>query len=197
MKILLATLLAALCLSSSADVLIYKQKVSYTITGAGSSSKASLAGYVILDPGQADAITLVNMDAKTKSFWVEYYYEDTDLNIVEGSLGKRFTVWTRTDWWFDTADNSHTTMVTLKGQNSPVLGPKIGTVTTWNVPIKATAVGTFIYPSDSGKPIMEESKGSMALDLKTTKAANFAGDDAGGAEDRVIQMLRAQGYTEI
>lgn len=196
MKTLLSTLLAALCLDAGAGVLIYKQRVSYTINGGGSTSRVSLSGYVIIDPEAANLVTLIQVNPKTKVFWMEWPDRVT-IDYVEGTGGRQQAVWTRTDTWFDGDNNSNIIIDTVKGVATPQAGLTLGTVTNWNIPRSAKSMGTYIYPSNSGKPIMEESVGSMGLDVKTTKAVNLAGADTYDAEDRVRILLQSQGYTEI
>jgi hypothetical protein len=120
-----------------------------------------------------------------------------DINTFEGSLGKKLTVWTLADFWIDGSTNSHTSIATIRGQNIVMTGLTIGTGINWSLPKTAKSASTFVYPSDSGKPIVEESTGTMGLDAKTTKLANLAGDTVDGAVDRVRQILLAKGLSEL
>lgn len=194
-KLILLTFAGLLCSAfpASADVLIYKHKISTTTTGVGSTARISHSGYTVFDPEAADEITQVLVNTKTKQFWLYEPYGIT-VDVAEGSSGRKYTFMIQSDSWEDTNDLAHVDIGTAKGVNSVM---NIGGTSLWNIPKTFAWKGSATYPSQSGNVILEESTGSWSLDQKLSISANTAGDDLEDAVDRVRQTLIALGYTEI
>lgn len=194
-KLTLLTLAGIFCATFhlSADVLIYKHKISTTTTGVGVTGRISYSGYTVFDPEAADELTQVFVNTKTKQFWVFEPFGLT-VDVVEGAAGRKYTFLIQSDSWLDTNDLAHVDIGTAKGMNSI---NDVGGTTLWNIPKTFAWKGSATYPSQSGNTILEESTGSWSLDKKLSTSANTAGDNLDAAIDRVRQTLIASGYTEI
>jgi len=192
MKAILSLLLAALACSASADVLIYKLKLSHTETGGGYSFKYSNAGYVVLDPDTGETWRLVTSPKAKTYYFVEF--EDLQIDELEGPLGKEYNVATHNEEWLDVNDVNHVEHATIKG--AKVHNVNVGATSLYYVPKSFTWIGREFGSYTTGETYLDEISGSLSLDVKSSTTSNLAGDDVFDALYRLESLLIAQGYIE-
>jgi len=193
MKTLFATLLLAVgTLTSSADVLIYKLKLTTTETGGGFSSKYSNGGYFVLDAESGEVWRIVT-DPRAKTFYYEDFSSAT-IDEVTGAAGKEYNVVTQHDSWTDTAGFERIQHATIKG--AKVRNVDIGATTLYSIPKSFTWIGRELGSYTTGDAFLAEITGSLSLDLKSSKISNLADDDINAALDRLASLLITQGYTQ-
>ena len=202
MKILFLSIVAALAVSSaSADILVYKQKIALTISGDGGVKSKSVGGYLILDASTLELVQIVTQTTitKRKLFHVQVVDDHSVSQLNLGAL-KSATLITQTTRYDDDNDRERTDSVTIKGANAKAVN--IGAESLWNVPKSMTLVSRSTYPALSPAPLdadllLEEGKGALALDLKTSVILNTAHNDIEEATAYLRQSLLNLGYEEF
>src|SRR5215831_14737873 len=199
-----ATLLLGLLVPASiatADVLVYKNKITGTDTGGGFKSKLTDVGYTILNPEEADVPAMIIAFPNTKTFYVWEMADCTlnDLSAPKPNAKKNapladYTVISQASLWSDTNNFAGSDIGQLKGMNADAVD--VGTTNLWNIPKTFSWVGKSIFPDSNGQPILEETSGTTTLDIVQTKYCNSFGDDRDAAINRMKAYLVSIGFTE-
>ena len=198
MKTLTLALLTlfAITLTTPADVLVYKNRISGTDTGGGQTSKFTDSGYTIIDPLAANQPVMLIAFSKSKTFYVFDMF-DCQLNLLTGRKGSKlvdYTAISQASLWEDTSGFQGYDIGTLKGVESTF---SVGTTNLWSVPKTFSWVGRSLFPNANGDPILEETSGSLTVDMKWSTTANSFGDTRDAALDRMKNYLISLGYTEL
>lgn len=174
-----------------ADVFIFKNKLQYTFTGGGSTTKSAIGGWTVLD----DANEIVQVLAFTS---LRKYAIVPEQNVTvsqeDGGRGHEYTSVVVTDQWTDTNGYVHIETGGAKGLNSTM------TIngTARSVPKVFTWAGRSVYAVDSsGDMKFEESSGVFTFDPKSTATSNSNADDANSAAQRLANELTQQGYQQL
>lgn len=172
MKTILSLFLGALTFSSSAEIIIYKTKLNYTTTGAGTIVRGNFTGFAVYD---TTAESLVLVKAYTARGRFSFETPPTfNLKPVSSGAGKSLLV-------LQIAGKGSGNM-SAKGATSPT---DIGTMDSWQLPKVMTITGTDLY-NDSGEDYATEFKGTFTYDKKDTGDANFFGYSM----PQVLEMIR-------
>jgi len=166
MKVIIA-LLAAVCLTSNAQVLIYKNALTRTTTGAGSTSKTVISGWTVINMTNG-VVNRIEAVKATKTFKV--YNVICTTTLPRGSAGKTYTVFAMTQSGLNSAGYDVRNSETAKGVNVTL---DIGLpIDNGNAPRSLQFVGRASYTS-GGEAYLEETAGTLAIVLKDTSQANF------------------------
>ena len=181
MKILLSTLLAALCISASAEVLVYKSSATATTTGLGTLKKEKSGGFTVLDTDTADVCDVVS-NPLLKTFYVNFP-ENYSISTIYGPA-KSYTV-------FALATDTPTAsgLDFAKGMNTSFLANGKGLVAPKSFTTQSR--GVFWEPDR-----FLEYAGKSALDSKRTATYDLAGMDFEDVVEALANYLIGQGYTE-
>src|ERR1044071_4560792 len=173
MKTFLPAIAGLLCIvaASQADVFVYRNKLSYTVTGGGGSTRNSVGGWAIIDDSanvaQVQAFTAQKKYAIVPMQSIEY-------GTADAGAGRQCSFFVQRDVWTDGDGHTHTDTGGAKG---------LDVVTTvnghqWNVPKTFLWAGRSSYPASSaGGWKYEESSGTMSFDANWTSTCNTAGDN--------------------
>jgi len=161
-----------------ADVLVYKIKNTSTITGNGITRKDSIGGWIVWDPQNA-LLTLLNVTTNLRQFQVQNKSDSTIATLNGGT--KQYTV--------IVLPGDGIGSVLAKGVNRSL---NAGTITTWSAPKTMTLDG-----SDFISPQVEEDKGTLTFDQKTTMTQNGIDANFTNSVSRLRQILLDQGLTEV
>lgn len=176
MKTLLILTLS-FCISARADVLIFKTKINVTRTGEGIKKSFSNTGYVVIDPNNGRMKTL-NAFHALGTFYVNENTNFTSYQVFGGTFTNTVLIF-RSD-----TDGS----TEFCGKNSLIIS---GSGTTYTAPKNFAVSG-----HDMTANVLEEYKGSVALDLKTTQFRNSTGGDFDAAVAYLAALLESLGYVE-
>jgi hypothetical protein len=174
-----------------AEVFIYKNKISYNVTGAGGVDKLKGAGWTIIN--EFGDITQVLAFPAQRQFAI-IPLQSIDYNTVDAGGGKTYSFFIQHDVWNDGNGNTHIDTGGAKGLNvnTTVKG------TLWSIPKTWNWGGRSMYPADSsGTRKFEESTGTLAFDKKWTQTSNDQSDDISAAAQRLADSLLSSGYTEF
>lgn len=174
-SILLGLLFAANI--ATADVLIYKVKISATVTGSGSTSVTPLTGSVVLDPNTSDFAEIF-ISAKSKTFFVRIP-TNAALSQVNGGV-KNYTVIVQPAKGMGGFE--------AKGANAVV---NAGTAN-YSAPKTFQESGFDLNGSQ-----LEEEKGTLTFDTKTTATQNGIDGNFSSTVERLRQALISSGNTEV
>lgn len=185
----LAIVLAAVTVQ--AQILIYKTKGTGTKLGNGQSTKETVTGYAIFDANQGETV------------WVNGYasrrYEiliPDEFMLIEavGSGGKKTFVYQEAYSGFDDLERQYISSLYAKGAASLA---DIGLPQKMLVPKAMTLSERSVYYSGNGTPMSLDATGTLTLEAKLTKDANFSGYDLDEAIAAVEQLMRNQGYQPL
>src|SRR5262245_10530438 len=173
MKTLSLALLSlfAFTLATPADVLVYKNRISGTDTGGGLTSKFTDSGYTIIDPESANQPVMLIAFSKSKTFYVFDMF-DCQLNLLTGSKGSKlvdYTAITQASLWEDAGGIQGYDTGTLKGVESTF---SVGTSNLWSVPKTFSWVGRSVFPNANGDAILEETSGTLNIDMRWSTTCN-------------------------
>jgi hypothetical protein len=185
--------LLLLTVHAAADVLIYKNKITATRTGDGVTEKTPVTGYTIIDPEAASIPIMVWANPRTKTFRYVFLF-DTQADALTGAKAAELTVISQARTW-DDSGFSRVDIVTMKGVNVPPMD--IGTFTQWTIPKTMSWIGRSILPGNNDSTILEESTGTLTIDLNLCRLSNGFLDNPQAAATRLGQSLIAQGYTQL
>jgi len=177
----------ALCAQS--QVVIYKNKVTLTHTGAGSTSKVKIAGYSVLDATNGTVVRLEAYPA-TKTFReVQLAYS---VNVVRGTGGKGYTVLALATSNTDTNGSTFVDSETLKGIN---VVTDIGdfSLTDWSIPKTMQVLGRTVYSSPA--PSIDEATGTLSYDKSNTTEVNSLKKTISETVGALKQLLLDDGYS--
>jgi hypothetical protein len=192
MKTLLLTILLAFYLNSGAQVLVYKNRVTATVTRENLTTRTTIGGYTVID-GNSGGSYLISAYSKTKHFYV--FQIGWNVTVVTGSSGKRYTTYCTASSSVDDAGYLFFDSIFMKGLNVP--HTDIGDPNyLWQIPRSMPYTARSIYPSYAGYDLVQEESGTLALDLKTTQAYNGASYSLTNAVDALRANLTALGYVE-
>lgn len=189
MKSLLFILAASLSFTSiaPAEVFIYKNKIKYSITGGGGTTRLSATGWTIINEF-GDVVQILAYSSKRYAI---VPLESIEYSTADAGGGKEYSFFVQHDAWTDGDGHLHVDTGGAKGLNSII------TVngTPWSLPKTWTWGGRSMYPANSsGTMRYEESTGTFAFDKKWTDTSNASADDINAAANRLAQSLEAQGY---
>src|SRR5262245_11590832 len=173
MKTLSLALLSlfAFTLATPADVLVYKNRISGTDTGGGITAKFNDSGYTIIDPQAANQPVMVIAFSKSKTFYVFELF-DCQLDLLTGSKGSKlvdYTAISQASLWQDGNGFLGYDIGTLKGVEASL---SVGTTNLWSVPKTFSWIGRSVFPNANGDAVLEESSGTLNLDMKWSTTAN-------------------------
>lgn len=179
MKVISILLLGLLCAANvaTADVLVYKVKITATVTGNGSTSTTPLSGAVVLD-ANTSAFAEIFANAKSKEFFVRV---PTNITVatINGGL-KSYTV-------IEQSANGNGGFE-AKGQNATL---NAGTAN-YSAPKTFQETGFDLNGSQ-----LEEEKGTLTFDTKTTATQNGIDGNFSAVLSRLTQALIDAGYTQV
>lgn len=166
---------------STADVLIYKIKVSGSEIGGGTITKSAVGGYFVIDADTGDIAEIGTVPAQGR-FHVNY---PTNFVLIQasGGLTKKYTAFSVATANFGTLNG--------QGLNTAL---KTGTVTAWTAPKVFQVTATSI---DDSANTIDQGKGTFIYDQVDTINANTI--DFGDLTDTVnalVQVLLNAGFTE-
>lgn len=191
-RLILALVAHALLIPTlHADVFIYKNKITYNVTGGGGVDKLKGAGWTIIN--EFGDITQVLAFTAQRQFAI-IPLQSINYDTVDAGKGKIYSFFIQHDIWTDNNNNLHIDTGGAKGLNvnTTVNG------TLWSIPKTWNWAGRSMYPADSsGTPKYEESTGTFAFDKKATATSNAQSDDINAAAQRLADSLRNSGYTEF
>jgi len=182
----------AICLSAQGYVVVWKIKLTASVTGSGTVSKRTLSGYMILN---TDDYTLTQVQAETarRTFSV-ITQSDLDISEVKGLQGKWYMTVTKATSYIDDNLNVALDFVYAKGAESYL---DIGDpMYNWLFPKTLQLTGKQMYSDDSGQPALNEYTGTLVFD-KGTFDANFFGHSIGDVITGMRQSYLNQGYSEL
>jgi hypothetical protein len=179
MKKLLITLLGLGVLGTcQADLLIYKTKVSATITGNAQTKKDSITGFVVIDLGTHQ---LANIPIVSTSFKI-FTFTNAAYAQIDAGKGKRETA--------VSFSGNGIGAVLATGLNSPLV---TGTITMYTAPKTMKVTGTEISNSLSTTEI---DTGTLTFDQVDTVTENGLGKDFSSAVSDIEQTLLGRGLIE-
>src|ERR1041385_7782501 len=156
-SLIVLTVLCSAALASRADVFVYKNKVTYSITGDGGTVKNAAAGWPVLD--DSANLTQVLAYPKLKQFTIvpmqSHEYETTQAN------GREYSFIVQHDVWSDGNGLTHIDTGGAIGQDveMDVNGHA------WSMPKSFKWGGRSMYPAGaSGEMKYEESSGTFTFD---------------------------------
>lgn len=189
MKTLLTFLaLTLLAVAAQAEVVIYNQSVTATISGGGKVKTLTITGYVVLDMDGGlwvlNARTVPTVFGKRKEFTV---IEAPDYNISYLSIGVLKESFVLTLNQGETAGGAM-----MKGTVSTITGVFTGTQYS-KIPKTATLSGFSLFEDT----VLQERKGSYTFNSSRTIAANKAGNDLTATVSALRSALASQGYSYV
>jgi hypothetical protein len=179
--LILAGLLCVLTISR-ADVIIYKQNISYTKTGAGTAARSGFTGWMLLDGQSADVIQL-KLYASRGRFHVERPV-DYELHNVSAGATREYMVL----GFYGKGMGS----LVAKGVNSNI---DIWMNNNYWVPRSMTVSGTDLFV-ENGEAYLQEFKGSLVYDRKDTEDANMQKLTLDQTLSTLRDYLASKGYAE-
>jgi len=190
--ILILLLLTTTCLAitASADVFIYKNKMTYTLTGGGSAVKNPIGGWTIID--DSGNVSQVLAYTAQKRFAIVPMHSITFASGA-GAKGKDYTFFVQQDQWTEDA-GLHIDTGGAKGANSSI------TVngTTQNIPKSYSWSGRSIFVANTGGAnSFGETSGMFTFDKTSTDTSNSQGDDINAAAQRLATSLSDKGYQQF
>lgn len=189
-NLLILSLALALSPFASADLIIYKNKITFTKTGGGTVTKGSSTGWTIHDPVTGDMWHLFS-DPKGKTF----VSQDGDYSIdhVSGE-GKGFVILAQGKTFYDAGDFLHVNNVIAKGEKVSL---DVGASTSYNAPKNYNVTIHLVHPDAAGELQIEEGSGKLTFDRTQTFASNKAGETLAQAVERLRLILISNGYFEL
>lgn len=185
-KLFLLVSLMFAAVSSRAEVVIYTQTYSETVTGDGYTSTTNFTGYFVFDDSPDGAIA--SLDARTLKVGRTSYKLMTSYNTFDYS------------WAYLQSALVQKTLVIASSPQSDAVGSAllkgksysldVGTGITFLAPKTMTLSGSALKDS-----LLHEYKGTMTFNSTATKAANVAGRDIDAAISFLTVQLAAKGYT--
>jgi hypothetical protein len=193
MKTVFQILAGLLCFTvvSQADVFVYRNKISYTVTGGGGATKNSATGWTILDES-GNVVQVLGFTA-TKRYAI-VPMQSIQSGVADTGAGKLSSFFLQHDVWSDGDGHTHIDTGGAKGLNTPI------TVngTARSIPKTYAWSGRSSYPANSsGDMKYEESTGTFSFDPKWTDTCNAGGDDLNAAAQRLAAELVRLGYQEF
>jgi hypothetical protein len=172
--------LALVCLSK-ADVIIWKQKITVTTTGAGAVSTTPITGYVVMDTQTANLV-IINAYPVRKLFSV---ITPTNFLVqhVTGAAGKQMMV--------VFVGGKGTGGSTSKGSDKVI---NVGMINSYTFAPTLTVSGSDLYLS--GEYFLDEFKGSSVYDKKDTETANSLSQSLQETVNSLGATLISHGYTQ-
>ena len=180
---------AALLTVSDAGPLIYKIKGSGKVDEGATTSKGSVAGFLVLDrAGQAAGFVWTGKQGQQKVFWTEQRFDVATHST--GPVPKSTTLVIG-----DTAEGDYPStehdLVWLRGSDALV---KLSSNEQTVAPL--VLAGTIGRLTLGAKPRIETLGVSLALDKAGSLASRLAADTVTGAVNKLKNQLLASGYTE-
>jgi hypothetical protein len=179
MKFIYSVLVLCWALSARADIILYKNAVTVTRTGAGTAKKFKITGWTIID-GQTGDLTTVLADPVAHTFSHETP-SDYEMPTVSAAGGKSLSV---IALYGGTIKGSY-----IKGTanlKNPHSMPTTGKVT-------GSDLFTFV---GNDVEYLDEYGGTLVLDKKLMADANSKGYTLQNAVDSIRNNLLSLGYTE-
>jgi len=177
-KLSILLLLAAFALTSRADVLIYKIKVTETITGHGQTVKKTVTGFLVSDPIN---LSVAVIPIQSATFTI-FEYNGTFAQVDAGK-GKLYTALS--------IPGDGTGAVLATGLNSSLI---TGTVTQWSAPKTAKVTGVEILDDLAST---EVDSGTLMYDQIDTITQNGLGGDFDNTVSNIEQALLNAGLIEM
>ncbi len=178
MKILLG-LIVLLVVNVQAEILIYKRTVKSTTMGHGFTSKSTVRGSLIIDPSTGAAAEF-DLDETAKEFLSRS--KTFTVNTVDAGRAKNYVVLaevlsgtengTPYKWSFTAKGMSVSLDVGLTGNRSAAR--------------RMQSIGRDVY-SFGIVPFIQESVGTLVIDLTATQSANSAGRTV----DELVALIRS------
>jgi hypothetical protein len=191
MKTLTIILALAITTAAQAQVLIYKSKGTGTKLGNGQSTKETVTGYAIFDANQGESVWVTGYASRRYEILIP---DEFMLIEAVGSGGKRTFVYQEAYSGFDDLDRQYISSLYAKGAAALT---DIGLMGKMLVPKTMTLSERSVYYSGNGTPMSLDATGTLTLDLKLTKDANFFGYDLNEAIAAVEQLMLSQGYQPL
>jgi hypothetical protein len=179
----------ALALSARADVLVYKLKQTYTLTGYGGQLKDKHGGFDVLDPDTGELYEILTYTRNGVKYFSGYFIDNYFLDEVDGGA-KRYGVFSIDEGHTDEL-GTHNFTLTGKGLIATGLSTK---GRTWRLPKAITFTARKLSPTESGEVTLAEWAGTMGFDQKASDAYNASGGNLQHTIDQIKQSL--VGYTE-
>lgn len=177
-KLSILLLLAAIALTSRADVLIYKIKVTETITGHGQTLKVKTTGFLVTDPVN---LTVAVIPIQSATFTI-FEYNGT-FAVVDAGRGRISTALS--------IPGDGTGAVMAVGLNSSLV---TGTVTSYLAPKTAKVTGIEVL---SDLVSTEVDSGTLIYDQVDTVTQNGLGGDFDTTVSDIEQTLLNEGLIEM
>jgi hypothetical protein len=176
--------------TTNADVFIYKNKISYTLTGEGNTVKNAIGGWTIID--DSGNVSQVLAYTAQKRFAVAPMKSIT-FTSGDGGRGKEYTFFAQQDQWTEDA-GLHIDTGGAKGLNSNL------TVngTTRSIPKTYNWSGRSLFkPNADVSGSFGETSGVLTFDAKETDTSNSQAEDINTAAQRLATSLTEKGYQEF
>lgn len=185
----LTILLSALFLSLNlnAQVIIYIETFSDTLTGNGRTAVTNKIGFLVIE-NEGDIFS-IEAAPKSKTFQVFDVTEACSIHYLRSSSTKRQLLVAFTA---NSGTKADAGALVAKGTVSTM---DVGTANSMDIAKSMTLSGFAV--DDDGEPSLLETKGKLTFDKKRTVAANLAGNSAAIVVGGLRASLLAQGYTEI
>lgn len=206
MKMIFSLLLAAFAFDACAEVVIYQHRFTAVVTGGGKITRLATTGYTVFDPRAGDEPVMVLAritprvgQAPLKSY-SEYHPDGVSVSHVSAAPTVSYTVFSQVDSWVDSNGKLFTDVSTIKGVN-PLIGLTLGTNSippfSYRGPRVMTCISRATGPANPAFPFgdyLEETTGTLTLDIALSKVANNNKDTVAAAVRRVRTLLESQGY---
>ena len=179
MKAIYLILVLCCALSARADVIVYKNAITVTRTGAGTLARLKITGWTVID-AQTTNLTTILADPVARTFSVESPtdYEIPTLNSAGGKSVSVIAIYS------GTARGAY-----VKGSSNPrnpYSAPTSGKVSGFDL---FTFVGSDVE-------YLDEYSGTLSLDKKTMQDANAQGYTLQNAVDALSSRLVSIGFTQ-
>jgi hypothetical protein len=188
MKILLVLILFVGA-NVQAEVIIYKRTVKSTYMGNGFTRKQTIRGSLIVDPSTGNAAEF-DIDQKDKSFLSRY--KTFSVNRIDSGRGKNYLVLAEVASGTDNL-GPYKYSFTAKG---PSVSLDVGLSEDRSVPRRMQTIGRDVFNMGI-VPFIDETSGTLVLDLAATQNANSAGRTVEDVELIMHSELIANGYTDL
>lgn len=185
---LLIALTLTLTASVFADVLIYKDRATITVTGNGAIQRETVTGHTVIDAVTGDMTEIVVYPKRGKFRIRElsgYFIEP-----ISGGPKKPFTI---VGYFDDSPGEEYAAM--LKGLNTTLkTAPAASTNYVFPKALTGTAQGRFSF-AVTGATMAEEARLRSTWDKKATDAANAANQTLAQAVAALRTALESKGYS--
>lgn len=176
MKTLFTIIAALVCLSTQAEVVIYKHSTTDTASGNGKVATKKYGGWMVFDTDTYELRSILTQGKTFTEGWTS-----AEIHILTTGANK-FTLWAAVPL-FDTGGASFKGACTVQ---------KIGTANLFYIP-KTLACKGVAFESVG---VLHEFAGSATMESKATIAANKAGQDIDDVVDALKNGLTLKGYVE-